>query len=215
MFKKLWLLVSLILATSMSTGLAFGHWSSVANVNAQITSGDLCFNIVGNPTQLDHGDDWTLVNQSAPLDIANNPLAITDCNIGSTTVTVQHGCLHIVMNNVYPTYANEFSFDLHNCGTVPLVLTNVTFIPENNTQGWHAVTAVTSSSSQYFTLDLNGDGQPDLEVFWAGFIGYTFCPGVTLENSFYIHFLEPVPQHVTLVLDIQINCENCEPTSVT
>jgi len=206
MFKKLWLLASLVAVMSLTTGVAFGHWTTVANVNSTIQTGTACTEIVGNPFQLDNGPDWTLQNNLYPLNLVNNSLVNTGQNIGHCTLSLVDGNLYIVMSNMYPTYANEFSFDVYNCGTVPMEISNVQFICVNNTA---ANTLI--STQKYFTLDLNGDGKPDVEIIWAGAIGNTLCPGsIPLENSFYIHFLEPVPEHCTFVLEVHVDFQSCE-----
>ena len=207
MFKKLWLLVSLVVVMSLTTGMAFGHWTDFANVNSTITTGNACVAIFGNPVQLDNGKDWTLLNQNAAINLLTNPLIQTNKDIGNCTLTIKDGDLIIYMSNIYPMYANEFSFDLYNCGTVPMELYGVTFIPINNTAATHFI-----PSAQLFSMDLTGDGINDIQILWAGATGNLLCPGTNLplENSFYITFLEPIPQNITLALEIHVDFMNCE-----
>jgi len=201
---------------SLSTGLAFGHWHDLVNVNMNVDTGNTCMQIVGTPTQQDVGPDWTLKNDSLPLNVATNYLVLATCpggcstDIGNCSATIDsNGNLIIVMQNVYPTYANKFDFDVYNCGTVPMAATNVTFLPVNNTAG-----SVTIAGKAYLQLDLNGDGKNDTEIVWGNALT-PICPGdIPTDFSFYIHFLEPIPQHVTLVLEIHLNYENCEPNGV-
>lgn len=192
---------------SLSAGLNFSHWHDIVNVDAAIQTGEGCVSIVGNPMQKDYGNDWALNTSNIPFNIDANRLVQTDQDRGSCSVSVFNGDLHIVMSNVYPAYANEFSFDYGNCGTVPMQLIDLTFIPENNTAGNYTV-----AGPSCFQLDLNGDGKNDVEIWWVSATGNTLSPppaaNSTLVNNFYICFLESTPQNATLILDIHANFQD-------
>jgi len=205
-FKKLWLLAAFAVLMSLSTGMAFGHWTSFANINGTVESGTLCIEMTPPLFQLDNGNDWTVPpgdNATLSHQLDKN---VANC---SMKLSSDYKTLWITINNAYPCYYDAFHFYLYNCGTIPEFVTNVTLVPLNNTAG---TIVIFNIGHQYQKLDLNGDGKYDVEMRWGGGIGQILDPYVSADTSFDIHFLEDCPQGTTLVLQIQLYVSQIDPS---
>jgi len=195
-------IVAVALMALTIVGFSYAHWSDTLSLNGTVTTGKLCAEFEkGMESQKDPFgpfNDWTC--GEGFVDIHQ----ITK-NIGYTSITYDtqnhDNCPNIFkvdMVNVYPCYYEHIGFWVKNCGTIPWVLTKVTFNPGS----------VVITTPEYVTLDLNGDGKADIEIKWGDNFGIQTDPGKDFEISFQIHVLEPIPQDSVLSFTAAIEVIN-------
>ena len=135
--------------------------------------------------------DWEFV------DVTAIDLEPPEKDIGSTTATITApDIVTVAMENVYPCYLAEVSVWAHNSGTIPLVIEKVVI-------GGTEITG--EPPYPVIQLDLNEDGDNDIEIWWEDSIGYQIDPcDNSPEMSFSVHVLEGMPQEGTLNSTIEI-----------
>jgi hypothetical protein len=112
--------------------------------------------------------------------------------------------LNLSFNCVYPYYSDHFAFALHCNGCVPIHVWKVEF---TNADG--SIIYETIYANGYYYLDLTGpngipDGQDDIEIWWGDNFGTQLHYCDSVDESFDITFLQPMPQnaHLELVMSI-------------
>jgi len=103
MKTKIFGMLAFVLVALAGTGIAYGHWTSVAYVNATVTSGTL-------DVQL--SDEGIATNQVDKI-VAK----VSDNLVGNT--------LYININNAYPMLIVNGTFNLYNDGTIPAALNGI------------------------------------------------------------------------------------------
>ncbi|MFN3268756.1 MAG: hypothetical protein ACK416_05820, partial [Zestosphaera sp.] len=97
---------------------------------------------------------------------------------------------------VYPWYYTHIAFKVHNDGTIPLkiwrVIINDVAYYELNEQ----------ELQQGVELDLNGDGEPDVTVWWGDNFGVQLEPCQSADISFDLTVLQAAPEGATLTIYI-------------
>jgi hypothetical protein len=184
-------------------GFSFAHWEKYMWIKANVQTGLLCAEFVPRIGGVDVGVDWTCGTNFKNPAPAPRP---DGKNIGNSVFNVSDadgdGCndtVNILLNNTYPSYYEEITVHLHNCGTIPLKIWKVIFFYQNGAKN----VTVTASGPDYFTLDLNGDDKPDVEIQWGDNIGVQIDVCVTKEISWEIHVLQDAPQNTTMHFDVE------------
>lgn len=179
-------------------GFSYAHWSETLWLSGTVRTGEMCAEFVPPITTTDHGNDWTcdvgITNvRQINKDIGNSGGHFVDVN--------QDGCndtLVVELNNVYPCYYEHIAFWIHNCGTIPWRIWRVTFNPGN----------IIIYRPGYLTLDLNNDGNADIEIYWGDNFGQQVDPCGKVDLSFDIHILQPCPENTTLTFTAAIEMVN-------
>jgi len=179
-------------------GFSYANWYEHLWLEGNVTTGDMCAEFVPPITTTDHGNDWTcdegIVNvRQINKDIGNSSAYFMDVN--------QDGCndtIVIELNNVYPCYYEHIAFWIHNCGTIPWRIYKVIFTPGN----------IEIYEAGYLTLDLDGDGNADVEIYWGNNFGAQVDPCERVDISFDIHILQPIPQGQMLTFTATIEMVN-------
>jgi len=233
MKKILFLVVTLVLVMG-TLGIAYSMWSSTIKINAQIGTDDVkwCFSTVTvsdpcSPGTLDQGALG--ITCASPLGGShNNPAELK--NVACETATIDPKDCHNLsweIDNAYPFYYGEMDFSACNYGSVPVKVCSVTLSDGITT--WTICGQVTRA------LDLNGDGQCDMLIWWGDSFGNQIDPSswtgqdiVTCADiSVHFAFLENLEQnhsttntppnafHFTLTMKVTEWNEacNCTPTS--
>jgi hypothetical protein len=193
--------IFIIIALSIA-GFSFAHWEKYMWINADVKTGLLCAEFVPIIGGVDNGIDWTCgTNFTKP-----NPAQRSDSkNIGNSILTPSDtnadGCndtVSILLNNTYPSYFESLTVHIHNCGTIPLKIWKVIFFYDGSSKN-----VTITGGFPYFTLDLTGDGKPDVEISWGDSIGIQLDVCETMEVSFNIHVLQDAPQDTTMHFGVE------------
>jgi hypothetical protein len=112
--------------------------------------------------------------------------------------------LNLTFDCVYPYYEDHFAFAVHCNGCVPIHIWKVEF---TNADG--SIIYGTLYANGYVYLDLSGpngipDDQADIEIWWGNHFGYQLHYCDSVDESFNIRFLQPMPQNANLELVMRI-----------
>jgi hypothetical protein len=179
-------------------GFSYAHWSETLWLSGTVRTGEMCAEFVPPITTTDHGNDWTcdpgIVNvRQINKDIGSSAARSIDTNADGCNDTII-----VELNHVYPCYYEHMAFWIHNCGTIPWRIWRAIFNPGN----------VIIYRPSYLTLDLNGDGNADIEIYWGDNFGQQVDPCGRVDLSFDIHILQPFPEDTTLTFSIAIEMVN-------
>jgi len=103
MKTKIFGMLAFVLVALAGTGIAYGHWTSLAYVNATVTSGTLDIQL---------SDEGITTNQVDKI------VALVDHELDGNTLT-------ITIDNAYPMLCVNGTFNLYNDGTIPAALNGV------------------------------------------------------------------------------------------
>lgn len=201
--KKVALICLALILALGSLGVSYALWSDNLYINGTIETGTLCW-------------EWTSTNNLDPgppnhiLDYHCNPGFEGDIywqgtkDVGYTTTTIKDAkTIEMTLTNVYPCYFNSISVYGRNCGTIPLHFEWVSFDSD-----YEDPIIIDWIDTDYapISLDLDGDGNDDIEIKWGNHIGSQVHPGKsTGEISFWIHVMQAAPQNETMHFTITFN----------
>jgi len=198
--------IFIIIALSI-VGFSFAHWEKYMWINVDVKTGLLCAEFVPFIGGVDNGIDWTCgTNFTDPVpaqrsdgkNIGNSLFTVLDTNNDKCNDTV-----NILLNNTYPSYFESLTVHIHNCGTIPLKIWKVIFFYDGSSKN-----VTITGGFPYFTLDLTGDGKPDVEISWGDSIGIQLDVCQTMEVSFNIHVLQDAPQDTTMHFHVEFTYIN-------
>jgi hypothetical protein len=199
--KKIGLLCLALVLALGTLGIGYAHWCDTIYIEGQVTTGELCVEFVNcdlmdDEEPVNYGGDYPTDD---PDNTSNNGFVFEpgkgywwelDKNVGWGTQNISDDgmwggkTLTVTLNNVYPSYFNELTFYLHNCGTIPLKIDHIVINGQNYTGG-----------VPYVQFDFNGDGAYDFEIQWGNNWGEQLEPcSASPEFSFWMHVLQPCPQ---------------------
>ena len=205
------LFLALVLALG-GVGAAFAAWTDTLTISGTVNTGELCWQFASASIQDDNRPPngmWEYPTLYPDLtcdpEFVPNPAGEfywpLDKNVGWGNVTRvadangRYKTLEVTLYNAYPSYFNEVSFYLNNCGTIPLKVWKVII----NGVAYYA-------GQPYAAIDSNGDGDADVEIKWNDNFEMQYEPGIpnTTEYSFWIHVLQPSPQDAQLSFTIEM-----------
>jgi len=195
---RLAVLPVLPVAGMLLTGVAFAHWSESLLLTGSVATGELDwqFTAVGH---LDPGPPASVPDYHC-RDNFEGPSPyywMGDKDVGYTQAAITNDphVIEVILNNVYPSYFNSISVYFKNTGTVPLIIEEA-LIDGHVVMGWN----------EKVRLDLNGDGENDLEIWWkANIFGIQLEPGDDgPQTSFWVHVLQGAPRGASLAFTIQL-----------
>jgi len=188
--------------------VALAMWSETLMVNTVVETGELDWEFVpGSVIYLDtcglppgpwpFGNDWNASYYPEP------GATQLDKDVGCTSVTLidsdEDGDLDtmvVVLNNVYPWYYTHIAFKVHNDGTIPLKIWRVVI------NGVEYYELNEQELEQGVELDLDGDGEPDVTVWWGDNFGVQLHPCQSADISFDLTVLQPAPEGTSLTIYI-------------
>ena len=185
--------VGLLLVTMMVGAVSYAHWYETVRIDGVVTMGELCVKYAGGVSWKDHGNDWTIPSLQGGLtavqinkDIATATVTYEDL-VADENDYVDSVTIHI--DNAYPCYYEHISFEVYNCGTIPWAIWYVElYVPD-----WEQ----TYYLQDFWTLvDLDEDGDADMELDWGDNFGDQVDPGEDVDISLEIHFLNGLEQNV-------------------
>lgn len=178
-------------------GFSYAHWEKYMWMDVDVTTGTMCAEFVSPVTRTDHGLDWTCDEGFENVRQINKDIGNSNGTLVDTDGDGYNDTIEILLNNTYPCYYEHISFWIHNCGTIPWKIHNVTF---NDVAVLYA--------KGYLRLDLNGDGYDDVEIYWGNNFGAQVDPCEKADLSFEIHVLQDAPPGTTMSLLIKITVIN-------
>jgi len=190
--KKLITIPMLLIFALVLTGFAYAHWEKIITINGSVDTAKLYAELVEPITTTDHGNDWT-----CDEGLTNVRQLTKDVGSSSATI-VASDQMEVVLTNVYPCYYEHMSFWIHNCGEIPWRINRVIFSPGN----------VVIQTPSYLKLDLNGDGEMDVEIYWGNNFGTQVDPCEKVDLSFEIHVLQDAPKGQALAFTVEIVVRN-------
>lgn len=184
-------LVVLTVALSM-LGVSYAHWQDMLIISGSVSAGDLCVKVEYNPsshTILDaRRTDWTILPGFVG-DGWNTGKDIAETWVYIDTQICCPKTVYVTVENAYPCYYTDVTFDVENCGSTPAKLVNVTFNP-----GGYVITDL--SVNDVVELDITGDGEADIEFKWKEPFLNQLDPEYEHEISFEIHVLNAIPENM-------------------
>ena len=182
------MLMALLLIT---TGLTYAHWTETITIDATVETGELDWHIKDAYVARDNDDDTK--------DVADTTVTLIDSDGDGDNDT-----LGVKISNAYPCYEVSITFYAENCGTVPLIVKELTVICAEGTFTY------TKAFEDYF--DLDGDGVDDIYLYYGNNFGVQLDPGdPPLELSFKIHIEQGAPEGKTLEFTMKLVAENWSP----
>lgn len=192
----------------LSTGVAYAHWSQMLYISGSVATGELDWQI-NNFTILDpysgpdpppdyHCNDNFVGTPAFWPDPDGKNIGWIEGTLRDSDGDGDNDTLDLTLHNVYPCYFNSISVYPHNNGTIPLKIDSAIFSSDYDTETLRAI--------GYVALDLDGDGENDIEFSYGNHFGFQMEP-CTLpdpEISFWIHVLQDAPQGETLSFTIEI-----------
>ncbi len=211
------------ISVAILVGLAM--WSMNLRANTYVASGELDWEIMSGPTiWLDacglqpgygyfRGNDWNATYLPLPGALQ------LDKDVGCTNVELidsdgdgDYDTMNITLYNVYPWYYTHIAFKVHNDGTIPLKIWRVVF------GGVEYYELNEQELQQGVELDISGDGQPDILVWWGDNFGVQLHPCQSADISFDLTILQTAPQSSTMSFTISFDAvawnEYSIPTSI-
>ncbi len=213
MNKSMYIIISVLLIGLISIGIAM--WSDTLKTNTYVSTGEVSIEFVnGSVIYLDAcglqpgygyycGNDWNATrypdSYSSQID---KDVGCTAVNLTDTDGDGDSDTMTITLNNVYPWYYTHIAFKIHNNGKIPIKIWKV--ILNNGTHDFVYYELNEQELQQGEEIDLNGDGLPDITVWWGDNFGTQLHPCQSADISLDITVLQTAPQNTTLTFTIKI-----------
>lgn len=199
-------------------GIAYAAWTDTITIDGSVTTGTLRWEFGSVTVQDDDqpinpGGDWPTDDPDLtchpgftydPIEgffwELDKNVAWAEAERKDLDGVVGYETLEVTLHNVYPCNFNEFSFYLHNIGTIPLRIDHIII---NGVKY--------NSGTPHILFDLDGNGQDDFEIKWNNNWGAQWEPDVpaTWEISFWTHVLQDegsTIQGESFTFQIQVVC---------
>lgn len=189
-------LVSVLALAGTSMGYAL--WYDELYIDGYIETGEIEWVYTGSIAYMD--PDYSIPDYHCNPEFEGGNWWQGDKDVGWTYAEITNDHLATIkLHNVYPCYFNMISLYMQVLGTIPVRIQSVTFESE-----YESVTIETGMP--IFDLDLNGDGNPDIEFWWKdNFFGDQYHPSDYVEEiSFWLHVMQPAPQDANLEFTISM-----------
>lgn len=207
--KKIGLLCLALVLALGTLGVGYAAWIDTIYIEGTVTTGSLCWifadcDLMDEDQPTNPGGDYPTAtpdptcNDGFEFEPGEGYFWDLDKNVGwgAQNISADGKILTVTLNNTYPSYFNELTFYVYNCGTIPLKVDHVVINGQNYTSG-----------VPYIPFDFNSDGEYDFEIEWKNNWGAQIEPGgPSPEFSFWMHVLQPCPQSQldTLTFTIEI-----------
>ena len=209
-------LLSLALVLALGAiGVGYAAWTQTLYIEGTVETGTLCAQLgtveIRDPHQpVNPGGDYPTALPDYTCNDGFVPRQdglsfwLSDKNVGWGEVervlcpeTQLYKTAKVKLHNAYPSYFNEVTFYVMNCGTLPWRIDHV--IIRWDQVGDEQEFLVTSAGT-HIQMDYTGDGEFELELMWGDNFGFQMHPDDIFppEVSFWIHVLQPAPQDSTL-----------------
>jgi hypothetical protein len=191
--KGKYLAIPLILLIGLAiAGYAYASWHTSLYIDGTVNTGTLDWQFTTVLFQDGSGNDYHCGNN-----FTNPPPTQGDKDVGSTYAEIVNPhTVEVNLTNVYPCYFTMVSVYAKNTGTIPFIIDKVII-------DGHAFNK--TQSPAMVQLDVDSDGDYDIEIWWKNALGTQVHPGRdTDEMSFWIHILQGAPQGETFRFTIEL-----------
>ncbi len=205
----------IVAALTLLSASAVAMWSQALKVNVYVSTSEVDIEFVNGsltykdacglaPGYGDHrGNDWNATGYPDPMAIQLGK------DVGCTNVTLIDGdgdgdydLMNVTLHKVYPWYYTHIAFKIHNNGGIPVRIWRV--ILNNGTHNFTYYELNEQELQQGEEIDLNGDGKPDLLIWWGDNFGEQLHPCQSADISWDLTVLQDAPQGATLTFTIYI-----------
>jgi hypothetical protein len=205
--NKITVIFIILLFALSSISIAYAAWTDTIMIDGDIDTGELKWELIYGPHGSSHGTgpDW---NCFFTLEDYNIGLAPEGKDVADTIVEIDNTVTHphtmtVTIENAYPYYYDHITYKVHCYGDIPLKIWKVNFIV--NGVIVKTLTEDNYWAERYVYLDLTGEGDPDVEVWWGnplnGVEQLHYC--YDLDRSFEILVLQPAPMNSELSFTIE------------
>ena len=184
-------------------------WSETLRMNADVSTGELDWEIVSGGLiyhdscglqdgyGMAGGYDWNASYLPQPGAIQlDKDVGCTEIELVDTDGDGDYDAMEVTLVNVYPWYYNHIAFKVHNDGTIPLKIWRI--IIDGNV--YYELNE--QELQQGVELDLTGDGNPDVLIWWGDNFGVQLHPCESADISFDITVLQDAPEGATLTFTV-------------
>lgn len=171
MKTKVAAIFSALMIALMMTGVSYALWSKNLTINGTVNTGKL------------DGIITYWFSDDSPGTIDPRPPGATypAKDVGETICTIDGKdpeICYVTINNAYPCYTVHYSITIKNTGNVAWKI-----------QGYTA-NSTNVPKERWVQVDLDGDGNPDIEFYVTDSIGKQVDPGHSVETSLDTHILQ-------------------------
>ena len=191
-------IICLALVLSLGVlGVGYAAWTDTLTISGTVTTGDVEWEIQG---PIINGDPPTpgSLDLNCFFDLYDGVWVVMDKDVGSTSVNITDPhTMTVTVDNAYPYYGNHIAFKVHGLGSIPLRIWKVNFLVDNTV-------VKTLYAIGYVYLDLDGNGENDLQLWWGNNFGVQMHYCDKGDMSFELLILQPAPQNEELTFTIEL-----------
>ena len=201
---KLAILSFIAVLALTGVGVGFAHWKDQVTIIEIVETGDVCVEYTQWPTISDPfcPPPYYPLPPPTPINYRDRTCdpGFVNCrwldkNVGCGNATYldtdvppdgKYDVLKVVLSNVYPCYWNHVNFWVHNCGSIPVIVSGAV-LKYDDTEVF--------IDKGHFELDLNDNGVPDFEIKWGDdTLGEQLDPDEEWDISYSMHVLQDEDQ---------------------
>jgi hypothetical protein len=179
--KKIATIILVLVIAMAGLGLGWATWTKTLNIDGTVETGEVDFAYDSIPSSL-------VISELGGIGQTHGSFEDPD----GDGIAYK---LNISLENVCPDYESKVEFTAHNLGTVPVKIDHVKIGP------------YTIYGTAKRSLDLDGNGTNDIEVWWRGAIGTAYQPNdpdSIYDGKFNIKVLQTASSGITEDFSIEL-----------
>ena len=213
LLKRISLLFLVLVLALAGFGGAYAAWTEDVSIAGSVETGSVCWEFEEAGSLHGSGCDWNAfwdLNPDLILPWPHKWVGPNDqipwdgpdrmCKDVADTVVnlVDSHTISVLIDNAYPYYYDHVVMVVHGCGSVPLKFWKIVYKVDDTVVGEQYF------DGEYHYLDLDGNDQDDLEIWWGNPLGTQLHYCNRYERSFRLLVLQPAPQTETLHFTIEL-----------
>ncbi|RLG84625.1 MAG: hypothetical protein DRO39_07345 [Thermoprotei archaeon] len=206
--KSYTMLLAAALLVAIFGAVTMAMWSETLRINVTVSTGELDWEIVSGPTVwLDAcglqpgygfygGNDWNASYLPGPgADQLGKDVGCTDVELLDSDGDGDYDSMNITLHNVYPWYYTHIAIKVHNDGTIPLKIWRIIVVTSNGSYTYYELNE--QELQQGVELDVDGDGEKDILLWWGDNFGVQLHPCQSADISLDITVLQTAKEGTT------------------